>query len=127
MKTKHTAGEWTQGVNTSSKEWMQVFCNNKVIAEVKTIHQKGQRESTDFEEEEANAKLIAAAPEMLKALIELPQNTSFAHVKDVATMIEKAANILEIKATNENSTSTLVKPLLLIAHNIRKAIKKATL
>ena len=39
-----------------------------MIAEVKTIHKRGQRERGDFQEEEANARLIAAAPDMLKAL-----------------------------------------------------------
>lgn len=70
-----------------------------------------------------------AAPELLQALKVLPENTAFAHVNDVPTMIEKAANLIEIKAINEGDAlahSGIVNALLLIAKNHRKAIKKAT-
>lgn len=80
------------------------------------------------EENEANQKLIASAPELLEALIVLPENTGFAHVQDVPTMIEKAANLLEIKAVNEGNPDAhqnIITALLLIAQNHRNAIKKA--
>lgn len=65
MKTNHTKRQWTQGTNTASIEWMQIFCNGKVIAEAKPLSKKGERNATDFAEEDANAKLIAHAPELL--------------------------------------------------------------
>ncbi len=42
-----------------------------MIAEVKTIHKRGQRERGDFQEEEANARAIAEVPAMIEALREL--------------------------------------------------------
>ena len=65
---KHTQGNWSKGTKTNTKEWMQIFCNCKVIAEAKELSKKGERKQTDFEEEEANAKLISAAPDLLNAL-----------------------------------------------------------
>ncbi len=65
---KHTKGIWERGTNTASKEWMQIFCNKKLIAEAKPLNKKGQRQPKDFEEEEANAKLLASAPKLLEQL-----------------------------------------------------------
>ena len=70
MKTKHTKGNWDRNMNTHSKKWMQIFVDGNLIAEAKPLHKIGERQNTDFEEEEANAKLIAAAPDLLKGLIE---------------------------------------------------------
>jgi hypothetical protein len=59
MKTKHTQGEWEVhyfGDNGNRKT--RVHCQNVTIANVLQI-----------DEVEANAKLIAAAPELLQALI----------------------------------------------------------
>lgn len=72
MKSKITPGTWRRGTNTASKEWMQVFRQDgSMIAEVKTIHKRGQRERGDFQEEEANARAIAEVPAMIEALREL--------------------------------------------------------
>jgi hypothetical protein len=54
MKTKHTEGKWTYGSNGT------FFEINPQIANLSTFR--------DFEEQEANARLIAAAPELLKSL-----------------------------------------------------------
>ena len=65
---KHTKGEWVKGSNTAKRDWMQIFCNGKLIAEAKELSKKWNRKATDFEEEGANAALIAAAPDLLEAL-----------------------------------------------------------
>jgi len=74
MSTKHTPGNWVKGTNTSKLDWMQIFCNGKMIAEVKELSKKGERKAIDFEQEGANAKLIAAAPDLLEALAEAIQH-----------------------------------------------------
>lgn len=60
METKHTKGEWA--VNSANKQEVNSYngisiadCSKSVVIEVR--------------EKEANAKLIAAAPEMLEAII----------------------------------------------------------
>ena len=73
MKNKHTAGQWVKGTNTSKRDWMQIYCNGKMIADVKELSKKGQRKATDFEEEGANAHLIAHAPELLQMVYDLKQ------------------------------------------------------
>ena len=66
MKTKHTQGQWIKGTNTSKRDWMQIWCNGKKIADVKELSKKGERKATDFDEEGANAQLIMYAPELLQ-------------------------------------------------------------
>ncbi len=68
MKTTHTAREWTKGTNTATKDWMTIYASGKPIAEVKPINKKGERQAGDFEREDANARLIAASPDLLEAL-----------------------------------------------------------
>jgi len=69
---KHTAGNWTRGTRTNTKEWMQIVSDGIIpIAEVKPLHKTGYREKDDFQTEEANAKLICAAPDLLKVCIDL--------------------------------------------------------
>jgi hypothetical protein len=71
MESKHTKGEWKRGTRTNTKEWMQIFCDGKLIAEAKPLNKIGHREAGDFKSEEANAKIIAAAPELLKVCTDL--------------------------------------------------------
>ena len=66
MKTKHTQGQWIKGTNTSSRDWMKIYAQGKLIAEVKELSKKGERKATDFEQEGANAHLIMHAPELLQ-------------------------------------------------------------
>ena len=66
MKTLHTKGQWIKGTKTSSRDWMKIYANGKLIAEVKELSKKGERKATDFEQEGANAHLIAHAPELLQ-------------------------------------------------------------
>jgi hypothetical protein len=66
MKTKHTQGQWIKGTNTAKRDWMKIYSEGKLIAEVKELSKKGERKATDFEEEGANAQLIMYAPELLQ-------------------------------------------------------------
>lgn len=54
METKHTKGEWKQKA-------LYIICNNKLIANIDPINGNFSIEN------EANAKLISAAPELLEA------------------------------------------------------------
>lgn len=65
MKTKHTPGPWKRGSEIEGDEYACVVLGgeyNGIIARAKV-----DVYTTD-EEAEANAKLIAAAPDLLKAL-----------------------------------------------------------
>lgn len=112
MKTKHTKGNWSYTVDTNKvkenpdsglKPFHHLFGeNNKNICS----HITGDT----IEEAEANAKLIAAAPEMLKELNELIKIATLIHknrpdkynVIDYATLakaILKTEQLIK-KATN---------------------------
>ena len=71
MKTKHTQGQWIKGTNTSSRDWMKIYADGKLIAEVKELSKKGERKASDFEEEGANAQLIMYAPQLLQMVKDL--------------------------------------------------------
>lgn len=58
--SKHTAGNWTIGRTTEEK--LEIYIDGNHRASVLPFGAK------PTEEDEANAKLIAAAPDMLKAL-----------------------------------------------------------
>jgi len=57
---KHTKGEWYINPRASTN----VMCNSKSIANC-----SGSQSGDNLEQEQSNAKLIAAAPELLEALI----------------------------------------------------------
>jgi len=67
METKHTKGKWvlSHGANT-----FPTIGSAELHQPIATIH-KIENAKTFCEEAEANAKLIAAAPELLEALIKL--------------------------------------------------------
>ena len=72
-KAQHTPGPWRQMAPSNIKGigWTQIgtcVLGEKPIAKILPIHEKGKRGLGDFEIEEANARLIAAAPELLDAL-----------------------------------------------------------
>lgn len=67
MPNKFTPGPWRMG--EKSDNWWSVFTNeNKKVAIIQPIHKPGNREKDDFDTETANARLIAAAPDLLEAL-----------------------------------------------------------
>lgn len=64
MGNKFTKGKWYQSISPETKKAYIGARKTHYIAEILT-------HEWDFEETEANAKLIAAAPELLEALIEV--------------------------------------------------------
>jgi len=71
MKVKHTTGQWIKGTNNATRDWMKIYSEGKLIAEVKELSKKGERKATDFEQEGANAQLIMYAPELLQMVKDL--------------------------------------------------------
>jgi len=69
MKTKHTQGEWTKhGIHSINRhEVVRIKSGNNVIADVSCLFD-GKNNLEKGKEAESNAKLIAAAPELLEAL-----------------------------------------------------------
>lgn len=80
MKTKHTKGEWKQLFSPLSREHTNyIICDNyetKRGFQIATIHinYDGKENEKRFQEAEANARLIAAAPDMLEALKSIMKN-----------------------------------------------------
>jgi len=70
LNEARTQGEWKQGINRASKEWMQLFYGRTVVLEIHTINKKGQRQAGDFEKEDANVKYTALAVNNLASLAE---------------------------------------------------------
>ena len=75
----HTPGPWHVGCDQDYQvdryakrvEWARVRgADGQLIAEIASVHPKGERQSRDFDIEASNVCLIAAAPDMLAALQE---------------------------------------------------------
>jgi hypothetical protein len=101
METKHTQGEWEIRSDcrdtVNGRGFIQIGTNKCTwIAEAKGTHVGPLSE----EECEANAKLIAAAPDMLNAIINLLKEEavynfygqSFPAIQDLKNAIKKATN-----------------------------------
>jgi hypothetical protein len=85
----HTPGEWGIG----GQGWVIVDASGKWIADTRTVNRKVQ-------EEHANARLIAAAPELLAAL-------RWAHARFIAGQnldLEDAPLVAELEAAIAKAT-----------------------
>ena len=72
---KFTAGEWTIKTDPlPSRKFLQIRANGEMIANVLQIEKGKFYSANDVEETFANAKLISAAPDMYKALIDILSN-----------------------------------------------------
>ena len=83
MKTKHTQGEWSVNIrrdNNNHNEITDAFVSN------------GEETICDCYMNEANAKLIASAPELLKALINTLSKINVAFDKEPEMLIELGIN-----------------------------------
>lgn len=78
-KAQHTAGEWRRVVNLEKAGDYCIHVSGKKICELP---------SQEEEENEANAKLISAAPEMLEALQEMIE--AFKNSHSVPVSLNKA-------------------------------------
>lgn len=94
METKHTQGKWelSHGANT-----FPTIGSVELHQAIATVH-KIEKVKGFCEEAEANAKLIAAAPELLEALIEI---NDFVENMVKAKMISPiAGKTIKNRATN---------------------------
>ena len=88
--SKHTSGEW-QVHSFGSKENLQthIHANNVRIAKISQI-----------DESEANARLIAAAPELLEALQKISQMSDCGSHEQAMIQMKSIAQASINKATN---------------------------
>jgi len=95
MAPKHTIGQWKVskggfGLIEVETEWRDANNHRNIIA------QMAQRNITDEETIEANAKLISAAPELLEAL-EMILNETNAGTWDCLPVVKAKAAIAKAK------------------------------
>lgn len=73
MEFKGTKGEWkVEGLDIIDYTPVSITCDNKLIAEVYNCVDSFKPHT---EESKANAQLIASAPDLLKALIEVTRES----------------------------------------------------
>jgi hypothetical protein len=91
----HTKGNWEIGTSLPDHE-TEIICRGKRICEVK--HYKAFKSDVNYSEGIANARLIAAAPDMLDALqfLENNDNSIPKHAWElVKAAIAKATSVTE--------------------------------
>ena len=123
---KHTKGEWIYQDSTQGD--VGIYCKGHgyicFLPQVRKFENQQQRYIDELKEAEANAKLIAAAPDMLEALKE-----ANAELENLRSYASKARNQIL-----ENDVMTVshigidgLDDIMLTSNKCKKAIKKATL
>lgn len=69
MNTKHTKGQWAYAQSANNVDFL-IHSDSAILPIAATCEEGVAERYRDLEQAEANAKLIAAAPTMLDALIE---------------------------------------------------------
>lgn len=90
MITKHTKGNWFIDIEVDGNMWVNSEESDLIIANICSEYNGELRKYLPTEEEKANAKLIAAAPEMLNALQDIVgqyENTLMSVPADLADSI----------------------------------------
>jgi hypothetical protein len=104
MKTKHTPGPWTLDYNGEQGFTIVKINRSKIIDEFEQVICQRSTGHNQIETE-ANARLIAASPEMLEVLIDVYRNELYyqmAPIKDrVKIIIEKATGQTIEELTNQ--------------------------
>lgn len=116
----HTKGEWKVKERTGPFA-VDILANNKRVCEVKSF---GVGFNDPIEEEaDANAKLIAAAPELLKALVDANNE-----LKNMHNYVSKVRN--QILDNDIDCVSHIgideIDDIMLIGLKSEQAIKKAS-
>lgn len=106
METKHTKGEWTITNSWECESTIQTT-NGIRIAKIKSFGQNDGFNDPTFEEKEANAKLIATAPELLSALNDLIFTASILWEK--CSPIKSAGAITVTHPSIENAKEVIKK------------------
>jgi hypothetical protein len=96
---KHTPGDWSFWQKYQGEDIASIRANGKIIADV-----VGQNSGEGVMKDEAlaNAKLIAAAPDLLKALKEMLRHTDGNCAEEPMTTLTQAE--LEARAAIEKAT-----------------------
>lgn len=76
METKHTKGTWIVDEQQDSGETIIRATDGTIVANLEVDFSESHNGQRQTDEIQANAKLIAAAPELLKALEELVKTAS---------------------------------------------------
>ena len=88
METKHTKGEWVVDKRASTR----VHYNDITIASC-----GGGQNDIELEEQQSNAKLISAAPDLLEALVNICKKVEFCSLDNKSTFkdeYKKAINAI---------------------------------
>jgi hypothetical protein len=98
MSAKHTKGPWSVRCNYFSR-W-EILYSGGVLAGISKHDDPASPPPVN--ETEANARLIAAAPELLEALTEVIADLQFSEVEQHANLVTMARAALA-KATGESN------------------------
>ncbi len=129
-----TPGDWVQGKRTDTKEWTQIFANNKIVAEVQPINKRGNRQQGDFDKEDANVKAICTAvnstykkglnPEAFEEVVKLLTD-SLPHLKELMEWWDRESESFE--DNEKQMCKNIAGDIREFIHRSKSALQKAKL